>query len=317
MGLCKCPKRKVTNQFCFEHRVNVCEHCMIKKHPKCVVQSYLQWLQDSDYNPNCLLCDQDLSEESCVRLNCYHVFHWVCLDRYARNLPADTAPAGYTCPACQDCIFPPENLVSPVADELKKLLSNVNWARAGLGLPLLEEKIEKRPTYNAIPSGPRPNPEGESLPGDSMSDGIQSVGMSSLNSGGNYQSSGIGLNVNEADASIIQFDGSSPTSRIQSRGLPTSPLLLGQDADDNKYKRRSALSFLSRWWRSTIGPTFRGKRLSSTQRQLVIALFIFFGFVSLMVILSHLGRRGYDDGDYIADPMLDPMNNPNIHVKEA
>ena len=43
------------------------------------------------------------------------VFHWVCLDRYARNLPGETAPAGYTCPTCQDCIFPPENLVSPVA----------------------------------------------------------------------------------------------------------------------------------------------------------------------------------------------------------
>ena len=35
-----------------------------------------------------------------------------------------------------------------------------------------------------------------------------------------------------------------------------------------------------------------------------------------MVILSHLGRNGYDS-DYISDPMLDPMNNPNIHVKEA
>ena len=34
MGLCKCPKRKVTNQFCFEHRVNVCEHCMVSNHPK-------------------------------------------------------------------------------------------------------------------------------------------------------------------------------------------------------------------------------------------------------------------------------------------
>ena len=34
MGLCKCPKRRVTNQFCFEHRVNVCEHCMVQKHPK-------------------------------------------------------------------------------------------------------------------------------------------------------------------------------------------------------------------------------------------------------------------------------------------
>ena len=38
---------------------------------QCVVQSYLQWLQDSDYNPNCSLCDQDLAEESCVRLICY------------------------------------------------------------------------------------------------------------------------------------------------------------------------------------------------------------------------------------------------------
>ena len=45
MGLCKCPKRKVTNQFCFEHRVNVCEHCMVAAHANCVVQSYLAWLQ--------------------------------------------------------------------------------------------------------------------------------------------------------------------------------------------------------------------------------------------------------------------------------
>lgn len=34
MGLCKCPKRQVTNQFCFEHRVNVCEHCMVASHQK-------------------------------------------------------------------------------------------------------------------------------------------------------------------------------------------------------------------------------------------------------------------------------------------
>lgn len=37
MGLCKCPKRQVTNQFCFEHRVNVCEHCMVNSHPKVIV----------------------------------------------------------------------------------------------------------------------------------------------------------------------------------------------------------------------------------------------------------------------------------------
>lgn len=38
MGLCKCPKRKVTNLFCFEHRVNVCEHCLVANHAKVGVQ---------------------------------------------------------------------------------------------------------------------------------------------------------------------------------------------------------------------------------------------------------------------------------------
>ena len=81
------------------------------------------------------------------------MFHWVCLDKYARSLPNDTAPAGYTCPICNECIFPLDNLVSPVADALRGLLSDVNWARAGLGLPLLEERREKKPEFS-IPSSP-------------------------------------------------------------------------------------------------------------------------------------------------------------------
>ena len=76
------------------------------------------------------------------------------------------------------------NIIFVFTDELKKLLSNVNWARAGLGLPLLEEQTEKRPTFHAIPSGPRPPPEGQSLStGGCMSDGIQSAGLNSIPSG--------------------------------------------------------------------------------------------------------------------------------------
>lgn len=50
MGLCKCPKKKVTNLFCYEHRVNVCDYCMTENHPKVIVlfsppQSYLLDLQ--------------------------------------------------------------------------------------------------------------------------------------------------------------------------------------------------------------------------------------------------------------------------------
>ena len=37
MGLCKCPKRRVTNLFCFVHRVNVCEDCIISQHHRVMV----------------------------------------------------------------------------------------------------------------------------------------------------------------------------------------------------------------------------------------------------------------------------------------
>ena len=110
----------------------------------------------------CTFCDQPLADETCIRLSCYHVFHWVCLDKWARSLPTDTAPAGYCCQICNECIFPSENLVSPVADALRKMLSEVNWARAGLGMPLLESNSEKRPEFS-FPVGPRPQPEGESV----------------------------------------------------------------------------------------------------------------------------------------------------------
>lgn len=63
------------------------------------------------------------------------VFHWACLDEYARKMPPTTAPAGYKCPTCKVCIFPRPNLVSQVADVLREKLAGVNWARVGLGLP--------------------------------------------------------------------------------------------------------------------------------------------------------------------------------------
>lgn len=138
MGLCKCPKRKVTNLFCFEHDVNVCEDCLVSDHERCIVQSYVQWLQDSDYNPICILCKNLLKDEPTVRLACYDVFHWSCLDNYAKALPANTAPAGYQCPKCKECIFPPSKIVSPVVEILKQKLESVEWSRVGLGQSLFK-----------------------------------------------------------------------------------------------------------------------------------------------------------------------------------
>lgn len=73
----------------------------------------------------------------CVAFSSADLFHWACLNEMAGQLPKNTAPAGYQCPSCKGPIFPPANLVSPVASALREKLATVNWARAGLGLPLV------------------------------------------------------------------------------------------------------------------------------------------------------------------------------------
>nr|CAD7414371.1 unnamed protein product [Timema poppensis] len=275
MGLCKCPKKRVTNQFCFEHRVNVCEHCMVTNHPKCIVQSYLQWLQDSDYNPICELCTKELATEDCVRLICYHVYHWACLDQYARQLPATTAPAGYTCPSCKVGIFPAVNLVSAVADVLREKLAGVNWARAGLGLPLLSEDSELKPSLDSrrlvkndakktptnhidTMSVPTPHTSASTVSNQRQTTPIQTPQSPAYESNHSV-SSPSPMNVNPH--SVVHVDETlSAFSRTES--FPVSgqlprrvfealddPKDVSFDHDENKYKRRSAMEWFSRWWK--------------------------------------------------------------------
>eukprot|EP00088_Acartia_fossae_P070998 TRINITY_DN9644_c0_g1_i2.p1 TRINITY_DN9644_c0_g1~~TRINITY_DN9644_c0_g1_i2.p1 ORF type:complete len:320 (-),score=47.15 TRINITY_DN9644_c0_g1_i2:213-1172(-) len=317
MGLCKCPKRKVTNQFCFEHRVNVCEHCMVSNHKKCVVQSYLAWLQDSDYNPDCAFCNSPLSEEECIRLTCYCLYHWNCLDNHCRNLPPTTTPEGYTCVQCDAPIFPAENLVSPVADQLRKCLQDVNWARAGLGLPLIDASKERK-IVPVVPMGPRPTPEGQDKSGDPMN--LAHELIAAKKSGRSSSGSGAGssgqTNTNAAWKSssgdtVLEFD--TPASRrlgSEFSDLASSPLIAGSDPDSgaNKYKRRAPTDLIFRWLRSVMKASPRGRRGFGSWPMMVILAVI--GILTLFAILSYLSRGGdYDD------PMLDPMNNPNIRVE--
>lgn len=286
MGLCKCPKRKVTNQFCYEHRVNVCEYCMVTNHPKCIVQSYLQWLQDSDYNPTCELCRKDLAAENCIRLTCYHVYHWACLNHFARQLPSTTAPAGYKCPQCNACLFPPSNLVSPVADVLREKLSSVNWAREGLGLPLLSEEIETKPT--SVSSASKSFVHTYKQP---VEPATYSADVYSSSTGRRYQS--------------VDIEESTPLHH-------NHPITTGRDHDDNKYKRRSLLEWFTRWWMSTY-PSRRSlhpTRQHLYRRYVTLAVILIIGLITLIFVFNQLGHFATD-----GDPNLDPLANPNIHVQ--
>nr|BAN21232.1 zinc finger protein-like 1 homolog [Riptortus pedestris] len=285
MGLCKCPKRKVTNQFCYEHRVNVCEYCVVQNHPKCVVQSYLLWLQDSDYSPECVLCKKNLSEDECARLSCYHVFHWDCLDEYVRDFPDTTAPAGYKCPSCSESILPKQNLVSPVADALREKLSTVNWGRIGLGLPLSSEDSGK--------------PMRKTSPKTSLE---KSVSENQSAGGSSCSSEDIVVHMEE---NLHQRNEASATvPRRNPHGTAGEKVVL-LDEDESKYRRRYGFLRLSLWLKflqNQLSFSKRGPRGVCKAVILVIGLFCL-----LCVIFSFLGNAMTSD-----DPAFELHNDPNV-----
>ncbi|XP_037543386.1 zinc finger protein-like 1 [Nematolebias whitei] len=324
MGLCKCPKRKVTNLFCFEHRVNVCEHCLVSNHNKCIVQSYLQWLQDSDYNPNCTLCNTPLNTQDTVRLICYDVFHWACLNSLASRLPLHTAPAGYQCPTCQGALFPPSNLASPVADVLKEQLSSVNWARAGLGLPLIQEPVGVlEETTNSVSdytdwSTFDAQEKSNMHPSHSFN---TSLSPPSVPPPPHEDHEGRHMNEqsNVKDHTLINFTTAEPSCDTITMHTASSPRKVYDtrdaahssvtqiDFDDDKYRRRPALSWFAQILKNRTG----GKRtsLSWKQRVFVLLLVGVLGFFTLIIVMAKLGRASAG-----SDPNLDPLLNPNIRV---
>ncbi|XP_071832381.1 zinc finger protein-like 1 homolog [Apostichopus japonicus] len=318
MGLCKCPKRKVTNLFCFEHRVNVCEHCMVLNHPKCVVKSYLQWLQDSDYNSTCLLCNKDLSEGDVVRLLCYDVFHWECLDKYAEQMPPNTAPAGYSCPSCNTCIFPQENMVAPVAEKLREHLKAVTWARGGLGLPVLEAE--------------------KSIPVEDVSQDLNHIATNQETTA--QQEDRLHKESSPPNTSRVQAreTSSTPTTRVvvgqentaaHTRTEKMSSILQSEDEkrkvydsrkgdavvdivhdhDKDKYKRRSALHWFAGWFKSRTGNSRQVDSNASMKRFAIILILGLVGFFTLVVIMTSVGRAAANK-----DPLLDPLANPNVRI---
>ncbi|KAI8895024.1 hypothetical protein BC833DRAFT_602753 [Globomyces pollinis-pini] len=165
MGLCKC--RNVTNLFCFEHRKNVCESCIVESHSHCIVRSYLQWLQDSDFNSVCELCHKSLDGNgNVVRLTCLDLFHIDCINDYCTKLPKNTAISGYTCPGCSSRILPPSHQAGPLAVLVRSVFQNTAWAKHLFGtntnIPTLNIPAPKTPILNNINSIAKPIPESSS-----------------------------------------------------------------------------------------------------------------------------------------------------------
>jgi len=270
MGLCKCPKKVVSNLFCFDHRVTVCESCLVLNHRKCVIKSYLQWLKDSDYDSTCSLCGTNLEDDDCIRLICYDLFHKKCLNERQAALPPNTAPSGHSCPSCSAIIFPPQNLVSPVADSLRIWLSQVSWGRNELNLPMFSDEKDFPPKAK-----------------------VQSQDNLATNSSTAFASSS-GNNLHRTSISEKVFRPESPHSilNIESRPLlREGPVGRSSDRDDNKYKRKTPQEIFSRWSRQFYSPAAR----PPWRRTWFVATFGVVLFVSLIYLMYHFGRATTED----------------------
>lgn len=294
MGLCKCPKRKVTPNFCFLHRVNVCEHCTLQEHSKCIVQPYLKWLEDSSFSPNCRFCQQNMDTEICIRLMCYHIFHWRCFNRFAEENQGNIL-----CPDCNTSIFPPENSNSPLALQLYNFLANAEWAKQcsttpNFGDTSSNHNLSMAKIVNDTPSLP-------SVP--------VVHNKSSL-------SNGSSVPVDVASVSSFIESVTSATSRNVQRhesfSIDRVPLL--DDVDDDKYKGKSASELLGRW--------LRNRRMASARMTMNVSTFplskwIFPAVIAIVVLFTvihyflKLGRESAD-----RDISLDPAYNPNIRVSD-
>ena len=159
------------------------------------------------------------------------------------------------------------------------LFTSPSRARAGLGLPLLEARSERRPEFSqvddsssAFPSGPRLPPEGENNTGgigghktiEVVHGGSEAAecrkSASLYNNKEHSLSSGVGDHHRHPTSRGLAFKDSSSVQ------VPTetSSLLSANDIDEDKYKRKSALEMLLRWIK-TFGPGSR-RRTGKVQR---------------------------------------------------
>merc|ERR1712168_235492 len=302
MGLCKCPKRKVTNLFCYEHRVNVCEYCLVTNHPKCIVQSYLSWLKDSDFSNTCPLSGRDLKTVDTIRLLSYHVYDWEALDKHFREYPPTTAPAGFKCPVSGTPLFPAENQAGPVADALREKLKTASWARIGLGLPLIEEKQIEETDQETN------NNETDSNKTWDAPDTFNPVN--------NRIASPLSTSTPN-QTKLIQMTESEIVNRTSQKQLNFTPevkvdvanIEVDVDEGDNKYQRRkNASGFLGKLIKAhEVHPKY-AEETDVTRRTLFMLLLIILGGFTILLMLTKVGRKRAEH-----DPFLDPLNNPNIH----
>ncbi|XP_014205981.1 zinc finger protein-like 1 homolog isoform X2 [Copidosoma floridanum] len=251
-----------------------------------------------------------------LKLTCYHVYHWACLDDHCRSLPESQSSSNYVCPACTTRIIPQPNLVSPVADVLREKLAGVNWARSAQGLPLLSDEKEEKPepARNVVESENGQSSFYQNHATSSVATSRTSSMVTSSNSlSNNVHSTSQKLGPPYSVVNMESDSGmSSPTVRrvFESYDNAKDDLI---DHDDFKYQRKSAVEWFLRWWKLITRQQAqrRNSQGSFPKRYVILVVVIIAAYVLITLVASWLGRMATD-----GDPSFDPKNNPLVNVNE-
>lgn len=332
MGLCKCERRKVTNLFCFEHRVNVCEHCMVTAHGCCIIQTYLAWLTDSEFLPVCKICLQPHTFGQCIRFPCFHVFHIGCVNDKFKKFPKSTAPPGFKCPDCNEKVFPKLNSGGPVAEQVRNKLKEFSWARTGLGLPLLatsnDDKSCNSSLVNSIFENKKivvTNDEETCNLKSSLKEQKDEV----VNNAGIKLRKNVRYNENENTeieipslAAIVNnktplIDATNPNLQDDSNAFKP-PILSNRTPDADfkafKYRRKSIFQRIKRLVQNHIASQKYSEPIMGKSTPilvcLVIIVILLFIWISTDVVTSTRSDDHYND-------LFDIKNNPNIRTSDT
>jgi len=301
---------------------------MVSSHSSCIIQSYLQWLSDSDFDPVCPICTQALNITDCVRLPCFCVFHVKCIDAHYSQLPKNTAPAGYKCTKCQDKIFPSLNSGGPMVEQVREKLKSFPWARTGLGMPLLPDVPVQSPTPEpsiVVLSSNQPQKQGvtqrKNVQKSAMPEEIKIDPQHAHDYGhqGYENTSFRPANPASPPPDSIAYGGSSQNQRYGGNqhfdeGAALRPKQRTADADFNafKYRRRS--------WRERIRRILHNYRASQKYAEPLMGrggALIMVGLIALMLIMIWMGTTVSKVRRENSDPMFDPLLNPNIHTSDV
>lgn len=273
---------------------------MIENHAPCVIQTYLAWLSDSDFDPICKICSKGLKGQDCVRFPCLHVIHTDCCDRHYTQFPKNTAPAGFKCVYCDDKIFPQLNQLGPIADQLREKLKNFSWARTGLGLPILPEKTLE-PVKSKI-QNTAVSPEPAYFPGAPENHEVESHSRMNPNHVVTQRKNTTQVEIPPENESTIS-DHRENSERKPFKRTPD------MDFAAFKYRRQGPINKMKRlllnWQHSRkYDEPLLGSSGLTYAIVVIIAIFLLFIWFSTQV--SHARETN-------TDPFLDLKFNPNVH----